>query len=156
MTAMWLLGLGVGELLRVISSLYCLQYHPVHSQTEMLSLVIALREGRDSSGVEVTGWATSLSSSFINCTCTHNTHAHSNKLHEHTTYTRKCPRSDGTMHELTHHAHTLDEVACSHLQSNYCPLLLRGEEVGKAKGLESRSHSKIMCWQGIERKIPVG
>lgn len=60
------------------------------------------------------------------------------------------------MHELTHHAHTLDEVACSHLQSNYCPLLLRGEEVGKAKGLESRGHSKVMCRQGIVRKIPVG
>lgn len=64
------------------------------------------------------------------------------------------------MHELTHHArtraracvhdahthtHTLDEEACSHLQSNYCPLLLRGEEVSKAMKLESRRLGKIMC-----------
>lgn len=78
-----------------------LQYHPVLTQTELLSLVISLHEATGSWDLEVIGWEPSLSSSFINCTCTHNTHSmkymNISLTHVHATGVT------GAMYKLTHH-----------------------------------------------------
>lgn len=108
--------------------------HPVAAQTELLSWVMSRGKWSILGGLEVRGWEPSLSSSFINCTCTHNTHS---LPHTHTPQDR-----------------TGLSVACSHLQSIYCPVLL-GAEVSNAKKEERRRCRKIMCWEGLKKRFSV-
>lgn len=102
-----------------------LQYHSVHTQMELLTSDISLYEVKDSWDAEVIGWEPSLSSSFINCTCTQTTRSITYEKATHARIMGPC-----TGWRVTH---TLDELAFSHFRKPLLSLSFGGGKVSTAR-----------------------